>query len=331
MTVDIQKVIVGDRIRKDFGDVQGLADDIRANGLINPPVVIPRDDGTYELLAGERRLRAMRLLGWKEIEVRLWKEISAAERLEIEASENEQRKEFTPRERYAFYERRLKLLEEAKRKGGLSFEDTRGAAMEDSGLSGGTRARIGAILQNEGLLDPKDIADWDARQISTNTLYKKLKEVLAEKKGGTETAEAVPDEIRNKLRRLERQLKTINDSYQRALRDNANSEQESAAEMKRLSDEIAQKERTVRELMSENDSLRNAPAEQQLADAKNNVMYFCGAVSNFLRDVGGYAYVAEELNSLPEQERAAYLNAVANVLAWAQNIMGRAGEVKGNV
>lgn len=52
MIVDIEKIVIRDRIRKDFGDIQELADDIKQNGLINPPVV----NKEYELLAGERRL-----------------------------------------------------------------------------------------------------------------------------------------------------------------------------------------------------------------------------------------------------------------------------------
>ena len=46
MLIDIEKIVIKDRIRKDFGDIQELADDIQANGLINPPVITP---GTYEL------------------------------------------------------------------------------------------------------------------------------------------------------------------------------------------------------------------------------------------------------------------------------------------
>lgn len=52
MLLDIEKIKVSDRIRKDFGNLQELADDIEENGLINPPVITP---DTYELIVGERR------------------------------------------------------------------------------------------------------------------------------------------------------------------------------------------------------------------------------------------------------------------------------------
>ena len=41
MLINIEDVKITDRIRKDFGDIQELADDIKENGLINPPVVTP--------------------------------------------------------------------------------------------------------------------------------------------------------------------------------------------------------------------------------------------------------------------------------------------------
>lgn len=48
--------------RKDFeqGALATLADSIKANGVIQPIVVRPLADGRYELIAGERRLRAAR-------------------------------------------------------------------------------------------------------------------------------------------------------------------------------------------------------------------------------------------------------------------------------
>jgi hypothetical protein len=64
-TMPITDVKVGKRIRKDMGDIEGLADSIRELGLLQPIVVFP--DG--RLILGERRLRAAKLLGWKEIPV----------------------------------------------------------------------------------------------------------------------------------------------------------------------------------------------------------------------------------------------------------------------
>jgi ParB family chromosome partitioning protein len=49
------------RQRFDEAALAGLADSLRARGVIQPILVRPRADGTYELIAGERRWRAAQL------------------------------------------------------------------------------------------------------------------------------------------------------------------------------------------------------------------------------------------------------------------------------
>jgi ParB family chromosome partitioning protein len=50
----------------DAADLQGLADTIRTDGLINPITLRSTDSG-YQLIAGSRRLAAVRLLGWSHV------------------------------------------------------------------------------------------------------------------------------------------------------------------------------------------------------------------------------------------------------------------------
>jgi ParB family chromosome partitioning protein len=54
---------VGERHRRDLGDVDGLAESIEDIGLLNPITV----DENGLLLAGARRLAACKRLGWKTI------------------------------------------------------------------------------------------------------------------------------------------------------------------------------------------------------------------------------------------------------------------------
>ena len=53
----------------DYDELEGLAESIRANGILQPLCVrdMPSSDGNYELIAGERRLRAARLVGMSKI------------------------------------------------------------------------------------------------------------------------------------------------------------------------------------------------------------------------------------------------------------------------
>lgn len=89
MKVPVDKIKVGHRCREDFGDIEGLAISIQKYGLIHPIVI----DEDFNLLAGERRLRAHNYLGLKEIEVTYKKDLNEAEKKEIELEENLKRKD----------------------------------------------------------------------------------------------------------------------------------------------------------------------------------------------------------------------------------------------
>lgn len=93
--VPIAEIVVGERRREEMGDIAGLASNIDQHGLIHP--ILLSDDG--ELIAGERRLRACRALGWTHIEARRWRVLSADERRAIELAENLNRKDLTAYER----------------------------------------------------------------------------------------------------------------------------------------------------------------------------------------------------------------------------------------
>jgi ParB family chromosome partitioning protein len=65
----IDDIIIGERHRRDLGDIDGLAASIAAIGLLNPITI---DEGG-RLLAGARRLAACKLLGLQQVEVRIIK------------------------------------------------------------------------------------------------------------------------------------------------------------------------------------------------------------------------------------------------------------------
>lgn len=90
----IADISIGDRVRKDMGDIAALAQSIQTHGLIHPPAVTP--DGV--LIAGHRRILACMHLGWEDIQVRT---IAVDNLLAAERDENEVRKAFTPSEAVA--------------------------------------------------------------------------------------------------------------------------------------------------------------------------------------------------------------------------------------
>lgn len=95
--------------RKFFDEdaLQELADSIRQFGLLQPILVQDRNDH-YEIIAGERRWRAARLAGLKEVPV-IIKNYTDQEIVEIALIENIQREDLNPIEEAQAYKR---LLEE---------------------------------------------------------------------------------------------------------------------------------------------------------------------------------------------------------------------------
>ena len=57
------------RTRMDEGSLYELAESIRSQGIMQPVLVRPLADGQYEIIAGERRIRAAKLAGLHEVPV----------------------------------------------------------------------------------------------------------------------------------------------------------------------------------------------------------------------------------------------------------------------
>lgn len=95
--------------RKSFDEdsLQELSDSIKQVGLIQPILVQDRKDH-YEIIAGERRWRAAKMAGLKEIPV-IIRDYSEQEIMEISLIENIQREDLNPIEEALAYKR---LLEE---------------------------------------------------------------------------------------------------------------------------------------------------------------------------------------------------------------------------
>ncbi|MBQ8582564.1 MAG: ParB/RepB/Spo0J family partition protein [Ruminococcus sp.] len=93
-----------DQPRKFFSDeaITTLADSIREHGMLQPILVRPIPTGGYQIVAGERRWRAARMLGLDEVPVNI-KELSDAETMQIAIIENLQRENLNPIEEASGY------------------------------------------------------------------------------------------------------------------------------------------------------------------------------------------------------------------------------------
>ena len=90
--------------RRDFKEeeLRELAESLKNNGLVQPPTVRKNSAGRYELIAGERRIRAAQLAGWTKIAVTL---IEADDQTAavMTTTENLQREDLNPIEEAVSY------------------------------------------------------------------------------------------------------------------------------------------------------------------------------------------------------------------------------------
>lgn len=93
--------------RKHFDEVEiaDLADSIREHGVLQP-LVVRSIEGRYELIAGERRLRAAQAAGWQRAPVQL-REVTEQQMAELAIVENVQRKDLNALEKATSFQRYL--------------------------------------------------------------------------------------------------------------------------------------------------------------------------------------------------------------------------------
>ena len=97
--VPIEQIIANrNQPRQDFNpkEMQELTDSIKANGILQPLTVRDLEDGKFELIAGERRLRSAREAGLKTVPVYILSVEADVEMMEYALIENIQRVDLNP-------------------------------------------------------------------------------------------------------------------------------------------------------------------------------------------------------------------------------------------
>lgn len=106
ITVKLSKIEPNrEQPRKDFNEeqLQELADSIKKYGVLQP-LLVQKKNGSYEIIAGERRWRAAKIAGLKEVPVVI-REYSPQQAMEIALIENVQREDLNPIEEAMAYQR----------------------------------------------------------------------------------------------------------------------------------------------------------------------------------------------------------------------------------
>src|SRR5699024_10939817 len=147
--------------RTEFDDekIKELAQTLQTHGIIQPIIVRSKGEDQYEIIAGERRLRAAKFLEWEKISA-IVRELSDTETASLALIENIQREELSVIEEAQAYSKLLEM-----------HELTQEALAQRLGKSQSTVANRIRLLSlpeeiQEGLLQ-KDITERHARSLMT--------------------------------------------------------------------------------------------------------------------------------------------------------------------
>lgn len=98
---------------------------------------------------------------------------------------------------------------------------------------------------------------------------------------------------------------------------------------KQFESKVSENQDLRKQIETMNDSSTERQYEKQLQDS---VLLFCSKVNTFIEKVGGYVWLSDKINEIPELERRGYVEAVNAIKAWADtmdyNINNKLKEVK---
>jgi len=200
--------------------LQELAASIREHGIIQPIIVEDSGTGTYIIVAGERRSRAARIAGLKEVPVVI-RNYSDERRLEVALIENVQREDLNPIEEASAYKRLMEITnlsqEDVAARVGKNRstvanalrllklpEDMQGALSAGQLTSGHARAILSVV-------NPADQRILFGRILAESVSVREAEKYAAELNGGiraasTKTKEEAPKEKSPELQSIEQKF-----------------------------------------------------------------------------------------------------------------------------
>lgn len=306
MLIGIDDIKVAERIRKDFGDIEELAKDIKENGLINPIVISQGNT----LIAGERRLKALKSLGYIEAEVRVMNVDDYEQMLNLEISENETRKDFSKLERIE-YARRLERIERVKARD----RKLEGRDLSQNSDGGRTDEKVAKKLQigsrdtyrKEKYIadnaDEKTLKEWDSGDISTHKAYTRIKELEEENQGLKKANEELSRIAEKAPEVIEKEV----------IREVKPSDYE---EIKRMN-KLLQDKNNELELKARLSKLNDTEENEKLKSELRNYKWL---VLNFVKNATPLLNVIEQIKILPKSEQELFKTSSENLLGFATNL-----------
>ena len=204
-SLPIDQIEIGDRCRKDLGDIAALAASIENVGLLHPVVV----NSAMKLVAGERRLRAARSLGWQTVPVNVAATLDDAVRfIEAETDENACRLALSPSEAQEQQEKREVLF----RPQGEAAQKSQGERGKEGGR-GKKKTPRGNAPRGSGTASKQDDTKRSAERAAAGTGYSRR--TLARVKEIKEAAKQEPEKYGELAKLLEKRDCNVNGIYKR--------------------------------------------------------------------------------------------------------------------
>lgn len=325
MKLFINEIIIDERIRKGTGHITELIDDIRKNGQITPITVRIDNSGNYRLVAGYRRMMAMKALKMSQIEAYVIPENDEETLLRMEISENEIREDFTRTERMNYIKRldeieakKAKERQQATQFGNNTVKENspapkgqaRDAVAEQVGISSNTIAREKKIIEHKDEIDPEDFKNWDEGKLSTNKVFKALQsrlrfleareEEYAELKQQAQTPQVI-EKVPDDYEKLKSQVEDFKHS-EKILREDKQKLAADRDKWERLYKESGRVEPTLDEA------------------AQKDMDYLVRGIHSFLSNYGAKAWALDRRESIADYRTTELQKQAKNLLAFAQNL-----------
>ena len=209
MEIKLTDIVCDDRYRKDFGDVQELADSIKEQGLICPIAVETLPGGKFKLLAGERRLRAHQILGLETINARTYDEgLPELRARQIELEENIMRKDFSYIEECNLKRDIHNIRLQIHGKKTSTAQDAPGWSMRDTGrLLNVSHAEVSRDVKLAETMEQFSDIDWSAFKTKNEAqkMVKRLEKTL--------TRQDLAAEFEKKTSNIKSFIRQVADSY----------------------------------------------------------------------------------------------------------------------
>ncbi len=332
VSIDVLKV--HPRNTEFFDDISGaeyeeFKNSIKEEGIISEIIVAP----DMTIISGHQRYKAAKELGIKMIPIRIREDlIDEDKKLKVLLAANfgrsknddaKQRKVAVEYVRLCGYghgeigknhsqnsqnenSEKLTLEEIAKRLGTSKANLTRALSIERN-----------LTESMKELLDTGVISKTVASDVITSLSKDEQEELIKSMDITKKITQKEAQQYINEIKQLKENppIPSDYDSTKRELQDYKN-------DYNNLKSQFNEKVSELQELRKQIENMKvTEPTEQYNKKLKDSTIFFCSKVADFIEKVGGYVWLSDHLNELPDYERKSYVNAVKTIYAWAENLL----------